>query len=286
MSETVSIRRALRDAAARLAPVSESPRLDAELLLCRAIDMPRSYVFAHPDEALDDAALERFSHTVERRLCGEPLAYITGTKEFWSLELMVTPATLVPRPETEILVEVALRAIPQSGNCRVLDLGTGSGAIALALATERPLSEITAVDIRAEALEVAKINARELGIANVEFLEGNWIEPVADRIFDVVVSNPPYVAADDPALELLGAEPRSALVAGEDGLGAIEILVRECQAVLPDGGVLIFEHGSTQAESVKERLLRYAWVDIRCHNDYAGLPRVTVARKPQVQETP
>ena len=286
MSEAVSIRRALRDATYRLSAVSESARLDAELLLCRAIDMPRSYIFAHPDDVLDDGALERFAGTVERRLAGEPMAYIKGTKEFWSLELMVTPATLVPRPETEILVDLALREIPRRGDCRVLDLGTGSGAIALALAKERPLAEIAAVDIRVEALEVAKINARELGIANVEFLEGSWTGPVADRTFDVVVSNPPYVAAGDPALDALGAEPREALVAGDDGLDAIEVLARECQAVLAGGGALIFEHGSTQAESVKERLLRYAWVDIRCHNDYAGLPRVTVARKPQIQEIP
>ncbi len=286
MSDAVSIRKALRDAAARLGAVSDSARLDAELLLSRAIDMPRSYVFAHPDETLDDATLGRLAASVERRLGGEPIAYILGTREFWSLNLMVTPSTLVPRPETETLVELALREMPRRGDCRVLDLGTGSGAIAIALAKERPLAEITAVDNCVDALEVAKINARELGIANVEFLPGNWTEPVAGRIFDLVVSNPPYVAADDPALEALGAEPRAALVAGDDGLEAIEVLARKCRDIVAPNGKLCLEHGSTQAEIVKERLLRYAWVDIRCHNDYAGMPRVTVARKPQAQETP
>lgn len=286
MTEAVSIQNALQDAAKRLAAVSDSPRLDAELLLCRAIDMPRSYVFAHPHEELDDDALRRLGRTVERRLAGEPMAYITGSKEFWSLDLMVTPATLVPRPETEILVDLALREIPRRSEWRVLDLGTGSGAVALAIARERPLANVTAVDVSAEALEVAKINARELGIANVEFLCGSWTEPVAGRIFDIVVSNPPYVAAGDPALEALGAEPREALVAGEDGLEAIEVLARDCYDIVAPNGRLFLEHGSTQAESVKERLLRYAWVDIHCHNDYAGLPRVTVARKSQTQETP
>lgn len=285
MTDAVSIRNALRAATDRLADTSDSARLDAELLLCRAIDVPRSYVFAHPDEVLDDGSLNRFSATVERRLAGEPMAYILGTREFWSLELMVTPATLVPRPETELLVDLALRNMPRRARMRVLDLGTGSGAIALALARERPLAEITAVEKSADALAVAEINARELAIPNVEFLQGSWTDPVAGRAFDIVVSNPPYVAEDDPALESLGTEPRTALAAGKDGLDAIEVLARNCQAVLVDGGALMIEHGSTQAESVEERLLRYAWVDIRCHNDYAGLPRVTVARKPESQES-
>ena len=279
MNEPASIRIALRDATDRLVAVSDSPRLDAELLLCRAIDMPRSYLFAHPEETLDAASLERFEDTLARRLGGEPIAYITGTKEFWSMELMVSPATLVPRPETEVLVERALMEVPRKANWQILDLGTGAGTVALAIARERPLCDIVATDISPAALAVARENARQLDLGNVEFLEGSWTEPVKNRLFDLVVSNPPYVARDDPLLAALRAEPASALEAGAEGLDAIEVLARECGAILKPGGMLAIEHGSTQAADVEERLLRYAWIDIHCHNDYAGLPRVTTARK-------
>ncbi len=285
MTEPVSIENALYDATERLRDVSDSPRLDAEILMCRAIDMPRSYLFAHPEDTPDDAALERFGSTLARRLAGEPMAYITGIKEFWSMELMVTPATLVPRPETEILVDRALREIPRKAAWNVLDLGTGSGAIALAIAKERPLADVVAVDINVDALAVARVNARQHDIGNVEFLEGDWTEPVQGRRFDLVVSNPPYVAKGDPNLESLGAEPQAALVAGEDGMEAIEIILRDSRELVVPNGKIFLEHGSDQAELVMAQCLRYAWVDIRCHNDYAGLPRVTEARKPEEQGT-
>jgi len=286
MTEPVSIESLLKDATERLRARSESPRLDAEILLGRAIDMPRSYLFAHPEDAPDDAAIERFETTLARRLTGEPMAYITGTKEFWSMELMVTPATLVPRPETEILVELALAEIPRRAQWDVLDLGTGSGAIALAIARDRPMCNITAVDVSADALAVARVNARQHDAGDIDFLEGWWTKPVQGRGFDLVVSNPPYVAAGDPYLDALHGEPQAALVAGENGMEAIEVLLRDCQCVLKPGGVFVFEHGSDQAELVMAQCLRYAWVDIRCHNDYAGLPRVTVARRPQDEQTP
>lgn len=279
MNEPASIEIALRDAADRLRAVSESPRLDAELLLCRAIDMPRAYLFAHPEEELDAASLDRLAETLARRLAGEPMAYITGTKEFWSMEFMVSPATLVPRPETEILVERALVEIPRKANWKILDLGTGAGTVALAIAKERPLCDVTATDISADALAIARENARQHDLGNVEFLEGSWIEPVKGRQFDLIASNPPYVAENDELLRALHAEPVAALAAGEDGLDAIEVLARECGAILKSGGMLAIEHGSTQAANVEERLLRCAWIDIHCHNDYAGLPRVTTARK-------
>lgn len=279
MNEPASIAIALRDATDRLRTVSESPRLDGELLLCRAINMPRAYLFAHPEEELDAASLDRFGETLARRLAGEPMAYITGTKEFWSMELMVSPATLVPRPETEILVERALMEIPRKASWKILDLGTGAGTVALAIAKERPLCDVTATDISADALAVARENARQHDLGNVEFLEGSWTEPVKDRQFDLIASNPPYVAEDDELLQALHAEPVAALAAGEAGLDAIEIIARDCGKILKPGGMLVFEHGSTQAANVEERLLRYAWIDIHCHNDYAGLPRVTTARK-------
>ena len=204
----------LRRAVAGLDGVSDSARLDAEILLCRSIDVQRSYLFAHPEDVLDELAVGRFDALLERRRCGEPMAYITGTREFWSMELLVSPATLVPRPETELLVDLALREIPRGTERRVLDLGTGSGAIALAIARERPLCRVTGVDISSAALRIARENARQLLLANVEFREGDWVAPVRGRRFDLVVSNPPYVRADDRALDALRYEPRDALVAG------------------------------------------------------------------------
>ena len=279
MNHPKTIRGILEDATRRLETQSESARLDAELLLARAIDMPRSYLFAHPEEPLDELAVGRFEEALGRRLAGEPMAYIAGVREFWSLELMVTPATLVPRPETEVLVDLALREIPRQAEWDILDLGTGSGAIAIAIAKERPLSRITATDISAAALDVARQNARQLEIPNIEFLPGDWTGPVRGRTFNVIVSNPPYVRDGDEALAALRCEPRPALSAGEEGLDAIRILARDCGALLAPEGVLLVEHGAEQEESVSALLQEHGWTGVTCHKDYAGLPRVTVARK-------
>jgi release factor glutamine methyltransferase len=270
---------AIADATQRLSHSSESPRLDAEILLCRTIDMPRSYLFAHPEDELDDLTAERFASVLERRLGGEPMAYIMGTREFWSHELLVSPATLVPRPETELLVELALREIPRKAEWQILDLGTGSGAIAVAIAGERRMCQVTAVDISADALAVARENVRILTLGNVELELGSWTEPVRDRRFNVIVSNPPYVRSDDEALRKLQHEPQSALAAGADGLDAIRVLTAECGAILADEGVLLIEHGAEQPVAVAELLEEHGWADICCHNDLAGLPRVTVARR-------
>ena len=270
---------AIADATERLSHISESPRLDAEILLCRTIDMPRSYLFAHPEDDLDDLTAGRFASVLERRLGGEPMAYIMGTREFWSHELLVSPATLVPRPETELLVELALREIPRKAEWQILDLGTGSGAIAIAIAGERRMCQATAVDISADALAIARENVRMLALGNVELQLGSWTEPVRDRRFNVIVSNPPYVRTDDEALRKLQHEPQSALAAGEDGLDAIRALAAECGAILADEGVLLIEHGAEQPASVAALLEAHGWTDICCHNDLAGLPRVTVARQ-------
>jgi len=284
VSVPVSILDAITDATTRLADVSDSARLDAEILVARAIDMPRSYLFAHPEDTLDDAAISRLEGTVERRLAGEPMAYISGIKEFWSLELMVTPATLVPRPETEVLVDLALREIPRKTNWKVLDLGTGSGAIALAIAGERPLCDITATDVSGDALIIAAQNARHLEIANVELLQGSWTEPVQDRRFRVIVSNPPYVCEGDLHLDSLQAEPEMALIAGPDGLADIERIARDCVSIIEPGGILLMEHGAEQRDQVAEILMSYGWESIRCYDDHAGLPRVTSAHH-SVSET-
>lgn len=280
MSDTRRIDTTLDDAARRLEGISDSARLDAELLLARAIDMPRTYLFAHPEDTLDDLALERFETALARRADGEPMAYITGVREFWSLELMVTPATLVPRPETEILVDLALREIPRRAEWSVLDLGTGSGAIAIAIAKERPLCRLTATDVSDDALAIAAQNARQLDIPDIEFLSGDWTEPVAGRTFNIIVSNPPYVRAGDEALEALHREPQSALAAGDDGLDAIRVLARDCGALLASGGLMLVEHGAEQQDAVADLFASHDWENIACHKDYAGLPRVTVAHRP------
>ena len=270
---------AIAEATERLAAISESPRLDAEILLCRTIDMPRSYLFAHPEDELDDLTLARFAEVLGRRAAGVPMAYIMGTKEFWAHEFVVSPATLVPRPETELLVNLALRDIPRDAEWEILDLGTGSGAIAVSIACERPLCRVTAVDNSEDALAVARENARALAPGNVDCLLGNWTEPVRGRCFDLIVSNPPYVRAGDEALERLQHEPQAALVAGADGLDAIRALAADCGALLRPGGLLLIEHGADQADDVAALLEGHGWTDIVCHQDLAGLPRVTAARR-------
>ena len=277
MSEQIRIDEALAKATARLGNFSESPRLDAELLLTQALDVPRSYLFTYPEDTLDQAASERFFSAVGRREEGEPLAYIHGEKEFWSLALMVSPDTLVPRPETETLVQEALAVIPRDEHRDILDLGTGSGAIALAIATERPMTQLVATDFSDAALAIAVENARQLDICNITFLSGDWTEPVSEQVFDVIVSNPPYVESNDPALLQLRHEPLSALEAGEDGLEAIRLLATQCRSIIKPGGTLLLEHGADQQDAVANILKQAGWTGIRCINDLAGKPRVTTA---------
>lgn len=279
LNEFLRIDTALGNATESLREVSESPRLDAELLLARALDVPRSYLFAHADEEMDAAAVERFEDTINRRVDGMPLAYITGEREFWSMSLIVSPATLVPRQETEVLVDQALLRIPRDAQLRVLDLGTGSGAIALAIARERPLCEVVATDVSEDALAVAKVNAREHAIPNIEFIHGNWIEPVSEQLFDVIVSNPPYVANDDPHLDCLKHEPHLALASGDDGLDAIRIIAAGAGAVLEPGGWLLIEHGAEQHEAIAKILRANGWTDIDLEKDLSALPRVTIATR-------
>lgn len=271
---------ALRQATERLSAVSESPRLDAELLLSRALDVQRSYLFAHPDDEMDADAAARFEAQVARRADGMPLAYLTGIREFWSMPLVVTKDVLVPRPETELLVEQALSRLPKRSTACILDLGTGSGAIALAIAKERPSCAIVATDIDSNAIAVARENARRQSVPNIEFLVGPWTEPVASRRFDLVVSNPPYVAADDPALWNLRHEPRHALVSGDDGLDAIRHIANAAGAILHPGGDLLLEHGHDQHGAVGEILAAAGWQQIEACRDLAGHERITIARRP------
>lgn len=266
-------------ATSRLAGVSESPRLDAELLLARSIDVARSYLFAHPEDELDPAAADRFRQAVEMRANGMPLAYITGEKEFWSMPVIVSPDTLIPRPDTEALVELALSHIPNTVAYRVLDLGTGSGAVALAIARERTLCDVLATDVSAAALRIATENARQLEVPNIEFLESDWFAAIGMATFNIIVSNPPYVAASDEHLDALRHEPVKALVAGPDGLDAIRIIAEQSGSFLEPGGYLLIEHGDRQAESVEELLQSAGWQDVRNFPDIAGRPRVTIATR-------
>ena len=277
MNEFLKIGDALADGTERLRSFSDSPMLDAELLLARSIDVPRSYLIAHPEDTLDSAAIERYFTAIGRRSAGMPLAYISGEKEFWSMTLNVSPNTLVPRPETEVLVDHGLQRIPIDQSFDVLDLGTGCGAIALAIARERPNCDITATDLSDAALAVARENANRHALPNIKFLCGDWTAPVAGRAFDLIVSNPPYVPGADPDLERLGYEPRMALASGADGLDAIRRISGEAKSVIKPGGIVLIEHGDGQQEEVARILAADGWSDISHVNDLAGKPRVTIA---------
>ena len=261
----------------KLAPTSASPWLDAELLLARVLDVERSYLFAHPEDTMDSATAERFSTLMLRRASGYPMAYIMGEKEFWSMTLTVSPETLIPRPETEIIVAQTLQRIPLHSEMEILDLGTGTGAVGLAIARERPLCHVVATDISAKALAVARVNSHKLGVPNIEFVLGNWLEPVASQKFDLIVSNPPYIASDDPHLADLEHEPICALEAGADGLDAIRKIVFGAGKVMKYGGHLILEHGAEQANDILEMYRAGDWTDISDVKDYAGMPRVVIA---------
>lgn len=273
---------ALRDAIAQLMPVHDSARLDAELLLATVLKKPRSYLYAWPEHVLTEAQAGQFAALVTRRAAGEPMAHILGTREFWSLELEVTPDTLIPRPETELLVKLALERIPGEAGWHIADLGTGSGAIALAIAHERPRCRIDAGDISAPALAVAERNAQRLDLHNARFHLGAWYEPFAGILFDMIVSNPPYVRADDPHLRVgdVRFDPRSALVAGPEGLDDLRDVIAGAPGHLRTGGWLLVEHGYDQSGDVARLLTRAGFVEVRTHADLAGQPRVTTGRRP------
>ncbi len=253
-------------------------RLDAQLLLAHVLGITRARILAHPEAPCSAAQVAKYRELLARRASGEPLAYLVGHREFWSLDLAVGPMVLVPRPETELLVERALARGP-AGPARVADLGTGSGAIALALASERPQWHVVATDVSAGALEQARGNAATLGLARVEFRLGDWYAALAGEMFDLLVSNPPYVAAADPALVLLQHEPRLALTPGDDALQSLRTLAEGAAMHLALGGWLMLEHGADQGPGVRAALVLAGFRHVRSHRDLAGHERMTEGQR-------
>lgn len=272
----------LRAAARRLAATSPSPRLDAELLLAHALATSREGLYLALRQPVTEAAAARFAELVEARAGQQPVAYLTGEREFWSLRLAVTPDVLVPRPETELLVERVLLRLPAGDPARVLDLGTGSGAIALAIARERPAAQVLGIDRSEAALAVARGNADRLGIGNVAWLRSDWYAALPPRRFDLIVSNPPYIADDEwPATDPETAfEPVTALRAGADGLDDLRVIIAGAAGWLVPGGCLLVEHGYRQGAAVRALFTAAGLVDIASEADLAGQERITEGRRP------
>ncbi|UGB38625.1 peptide chain release factor N(5)-glutamine methyltransferase [Frateuria soli] len=271
------VRQLLAGAATRL-----RDRAEAAILLAHALGKSRSWLLAHSDDAVDPTDAAAFAALVERRAAGEPVAYLTGHRGFWTLELEVTPATLIPRAETELLVERALAMLPRQGAPRVADLGTGSGAIALAIARECPHARLLATDASAAALAVARRNAAANRVPNVVFIESDWFAALEGECFDLVVSNPPYIAADDPHLAQgdLRFEPASALASGPDGLDDIRRIIVGARAHLVEGGWLLFEHGWDQGGAARELLEAAGYEEVFTAQDLEQRDRISGGRRP------
>ncbi len=270
-----TIRELLEQGRSRLVGL-DSAQLDAEVLLCHVLQSDRGLLYARPEKRIGTAQQSSYARLISARCTGTPVAYLTGKKEFWSIELRVDEHTLVPRPETECLVEAALEHIPQGQALCIADLGTGSGAIAIALAIERPACRLLASDISAEALAVASYNARSQAIDQIRFVKSNWFSHIDER-FEIIVSNPPYVADSDPHLGGTGVrhEPASALRGGHDGLDAIRCIIEGAGGHLTKGGWLFLEHGFDQAKAVSDLFRAKHYINVATRKDYAGLDRVT-----------
>ena len=281
----LSLAAALRATTTALAAVPgaepESARAEAEILLAHALGRSRTWLFTHAEDPIGNDAAAAFDALVARRQAGEPVAYLTGMRGFWRFDLEVTPDTLIPRADTERLVELALERLPSDQPLRLLDLGTGTGAIALALAFERPQARVVAVELSPGAAAVARRNAARLGLAaRVEVREGRWFAPVAGASFDLIASNPPYIEADDPHLAEgdLRFEPPAALASGADGLHDLRTLVRDAPTHLRPGGWLLVEHGWRQGEAVRALFLAAGFADVTTARDLEGRDRVTLGR--------
>lgn len=281
------IKNVLAEARQTLTPSSSSASLDAEVLLAFCLKKNRSYLFSHGEDILSPESAQLFAQLLEKRKEGWPIAYLVGEREFWSLPLKVTPETLIPRPETELLVELILDFYPEK-SLHVLDLGTGSGAIALALAKERPSWHITATDASLSALAVAKENADKLGIHNVCFLKSDWFTELdLNAAYDIIVANPPYIAENDPHLREgdLRFEPQTALVAASDGLAALRIIIEQGFVYLKPNGRILLEHGYDQKLAIASIFKERGYQEIKSWRDWQNNDRVSGARRIEVEKT-
>lgn len=262
-----------------LAHEFDTARLDAEVLISHALAISRTQLYTRSNRVLSEREEQVIDDLIARRTLGEPVAYIVGKQEFWSLDFVVTPATLIPRPETELIVEIALTLISENQACRVLDLGTGSGAIAIAIATERKLCEVVAIDKSEKALAVAVVNAEKLNSPNVAFIKSDWFEKLGDDKFDLIISNPPYIESHDQHLNRgdVRFEPSAALISGKDGLNDFRQIISQAKNYLKPSGFLLLEHGWGQAAKVERLFKQYCYDDITMHADLSGNERVTVA---------
>ncbi|WP_455217793.1 peptide chain release factor N(5)-glutamine methyltransferase [Kaarinaea lacus] len=277
---SLTIKHTLQDARIKLADTGDTARLDAEVLLAWALDCDRAYLHTWPEKELTPEQLQSFHQLVDRRSSGEPVAYITGHREFWNMTLQVTPDTLIPRPETELLVETVLEKIPIDARWNIADLGTGSGAIALAIARERPGCKVIATDNSAAALAIARENARRLDINNVHFIEGHWFQPIEHEQFEVIVSNPPYVHPHDPHLQKgdLRFEPTQALQSIPDGMRDLRIISNAARSHLVPPGWLVLEHGYDQGKAIKAQLTKMGYVDVSVKEDLAQNERICLGK--------
>jgi len=274
----IDIKSALRKASLRLAKSSPSPQLDAEILLLHIIQKNRAFLYAHSEEILETHNIQAFEYLVLKRLEGIPIAYLTNEREFWSLPLYVTSDTLIPRPETELLVELVLSYLGERPACSVLELGTGTGAISVALATEKPQWNILAVDLSKQALLVAQENVKRHHVENITLLESNWFQAIPKQTFDLIISNPPYLAEQDPHQHEgdLRFEPKQALISGEEGLDDLKHIIQQSRQYLISGGLLLVEHGYNQGQAVTDAFLHEDYHEVKCLQDTAGHDRVSI----------
>jgi release factor glutamine methyltransferase len=275
-----NIQQSINHAVLQLTDISDSARLDSEILLAYVLGESRTWLHTWPEHELSQEQQQNFEQLLSRRKKGEPIAHIIGEQEFWSLTLKVTPDTLIPRADTERLVELALERIPEKSFWNIVDLGTGSGAIALALAKQRPSIEIIATDKSMKALTVAQENARLNQLNNIRFVRSNWFDDLGDQVFDMIVSNPPYIAEDDPHLSQgdVRFEPDSALTSGPGGLDDLSHLINKAPGYLKPGGWLLLEHGYDQADAVLNLLQQAGFKNCEDFQDYAGNPRVAIGQ--------
>lgn len=277
---TLTIKQLLRYATEQFTVISQTPLLDAQVLLSHALSVTKAYLYTWPDVSPPPSQQTAFMAQIQRRMQGEPIAYILGQKEFWSLALEVTPATLIPRPETELLVELALKLLPKEKPCHLLEIGTGSGAIAIALAHECPRWQIDATDISAAALSVAQRNAVTYGLKNIRFLQSNSFNQLQPFLYTAILSNPPYLANTDPHLQSksLQFEPQSALVAGNNGLEMLSLLIQQAPSFLQPQGTLILEHGAGQGRTLEPLMSHAGFHHIFDYKDISGHDRIMTGR--------